>query len=327
MKIKDIKYIGLIGLIGLIGPMTASAQSSSDVRVYFQSVGLDKTAASTFRVNIYVDSRVAINAYEIDFKFPEELLTYLRADTAGSIINVMPEDIFADASGRVYIRGGSTTAFSGVGGLLASLYFKPKRIGSGTIGFISATVHMADGKGTTLLPVAYQSDLSITGLAEVSENVTNIPIDVESDSAEVKLVTYDNSPPEITFARLARNPFDEAEWLIVFEGTDKESGISHFLVRERQWFMLSEYQRAINPYSITPGAWAIELTAVDNFGNETSQTFYRFDALLYKLLFVVLILLAFWFLRRMFRLYKMHRKQVQTSFDWTNKVKKINKDA
>lgn len=324
MKIKDIKYIGLIGLIGLIGPMTASAQSSSDVRVYFQSVGLDKTAAGTFRVNIYVDSRVAINTYEIDFKFPEELLTYLRADTAGSIINVMPEEIFADAGGRIYIRGGSTKAFLGDGGLLASLYFKPKRIGSGTIGFISATVHLADGKGTTLLPVAYQSDLSITGLAKVSENVTNIPIDVERELAEVKLVTFDNNPPEITFAKLEKNPFDDAEWLLVFDGTDKESGISHFLVREKQWFMFSEYQRAINPYSITPGAWAVELTAVDNFGNEISRTFYRFDALLYKLLFIILVLLALWFLRKMFRLYRMHRKQVQTSFDWTGKVKKIN---
>jgi len=303
--------------MGLMGPTSLSGQSADTARVYFQSVGLDKQAAGIFAVNIYVDSAVEVNAYEIDFKFPEEFLTYIRANTAKSIINVMPEGIFADSTGRVYIRGGSTKAFSGQGGLLASLYFKPIKTGSGTIGFVSATLHVADGKGTALTPVAYQSDLSITGLASVSENLINIPSgDGSDEGTDQGLVSFDNLAPKITLLRLEKNPFDEAEWLLIFDATDAESGVSHYLAREKQWFIYGEYRRAeSNVYSVTPGAWAVELTAVDNFGNEASQTIYRFGSLGVKVGFLVLLLLGLWFLRWAFKSYRMHRVYVGNRSD------------
>jgi len=303
------KYLILIiSLTWLLGFGFALAGNVAQTHIYFEVKDFDIDFAGDVVIDVLLDSLAPVNAYDIVFKYPENLIALEYVNMADSLINVIPEKIIGDEFGRIVIRGGSTAAFMGERGLIARLHFKASAIGASTIGFISSRIYLADGSGTVTESIAYHAkQFEIAGLKKeaMPDEVVSIPID---DTGKVETSFVDTVNPKILMMEIVEDPFDKTNILLVFDGRDSESGILHYLVRERRWLMFGQQNRVDNPYSINSGTWAVELVVVDNFGNEARKTVYRWGALGWKVLFILVLVLAILIVIKMYKLWHGARR-------------------
>ncbi|PIR87209.1 MAG: hypothetical protein COU11_01490 [Candidatus Harrisonbacteria bacterium CG10_big_fil_rev_8_21_14_0_10_49_15] len=272
---------------------------------YFQAV-----EAEDFSVTILLDTPVAVNAYNITFQYPTNILKLTRVDTSHSLITVMPGEIEQLPDGRITIRGGSAEAFNGQSGEIAVLHFKPIATGAGNMGFVSAVIHEANGQGTPLVPTAYQTPIQINSLAQKeagSQKIEDrtVPLNTEPKRSDPNF--KDTTPPLITLMQITTNPLESGK-LLIFEAIDEQSGVSHFLLRERRWIFMGNYQRVFNPHSIASGSWAVELTAVDRFGNEDTMTIYQWGGFIWKIIFALILLTGIWLAKRMYATWLKHQQ-------------------
>ena len=72
--------------------------------------------------------------------------------------------------------------------------------------------------------------------------------------------------------------------------------------------MYGGQSRVDNPYSISSGVWAIELVAVDNFGNEAKKTIYRWSVLGWRAIFALILFLAVLIVVKMYGLWHRNRQ-------------------
>lgn len=254
--------------------MFAPTASAAAPRVYLERVG-------SFGVRVLLDSDEPVNAYDIQIAFDRSVVTIDSLDASRSIVTVVPAPI-SSYDGVIPIKGGSTKAFSGTRGELLSFTLKP--LTTGVVEFVvsKAEAYLADGKGTKL---ALQS-------ASLPMRVTSASLLAYTEAEQSGLLgPEDREPPQITTIEIQANPLNYGERLVVFQAMDKETGVARYEARERSWLAWSAWRTAFNPYPLDPGAWQIQIKAVDYNNNIALATVYQLGNALWKTV-VGIVLLA-----------------------------------
>ncbi len=246
---------------------------AAEPRVYLERVG-------NFGARVFLDSPVPVNAYDIRISYDGSIASIDSVDTSRSIVTVLPAPI-QTSNNEILIRGGSPQPFSGARGELLTIQLKP--IATGVLQFTvtKATAYQADGAGTPLaletgsLPLRVTTG-SMVAYKEALENGFINPTD--------------NKPPELALVEIQANPLQYGERLLVFQAMDKESGVARYEARERSWFTWSTWREALNPFPINPGAWEIQLKAIDYNDNFALATVYQLGSAIWKVLICILVL-------------------------------------
>ncbi len=214
------------------------------------------TVDSGVTISVIIDADTRINALDLEISYEREKLKFLSFNNAGSIIDFWQAKPALIEEGRLHLSGGIMSGFAGAKGQIIKLSFTA--IGSGTakLDFVKKYIYLANGKGTEVVPNSNNFDLLIQAKGET---------EIVKETTEAEYPT-DTTPPDVLLT-LVKNPSD-GNSLIVFNATDKESGIFDTEIRYKKWLAFSSWESASNPVLRPKGAWAIELKAKNNAGLE-----------------------------------------------------------
>lgn len=137
----------LVGLFALTNTAQAAELTLSPSSGTF-SVG------STFDVSVFVDTDdEAVNALELDIKFPADKLQLVSPQTSLSIIEIWTsQPKFNNRTGNIKLQGGIPNGITTSRGLIATFTFRVRSVGSAVITFQDDTkVLLNDGLGTDAL--------------------------------------------------------------------------------------------------------------------------------------------------------------------------------
>ena len=252
----------------LLSGIPVSAEA--DPIIVLKPSAVDMGVGSTFTVQVLVQSDVAVNAFDLTLNYDPNIFEFNSFNTAHSIIDFWHSSPKVLAPGTIKLEGGSTRPFSGASGEIASIEFHTKAEGSATIALSNAQVYLADGKGTA-----------------VSSYASYLMLAIASSSPIVSVAEIKDETQPVLYAQVEKNPYDSAP-LVVFQAIDKESGVQSVLMRSRAWISWDDWKPVSNPVALAGGVWALELKAVDNYGNQTVETMYIWNALIKKVLYILL---------------------------------------
>ncbi|MDP3975280.1 MAG: cohesin domain-containing protein [Candidatus Jorgensenbacteria bacterium] len=144
-------FLFLSIIIGTFALMLARADAAS-LRLS-PSAG-SFTVGSTFDVSVFLDTEgESVNALEVFINFPPDKLQLVSPTTGQSIISVWTgQPRFNNATGRVELQGGLPGGINVSNGLITTLTFRAKAVGSATVRFLDGSrVLLNDGLGTDAL--------------------------------------------------------------------------------------------------------------------------------------------------------------------------------
>jgi hypothetical protein len=262
----------IFGLAALSLFFVLTATAAEPARVYLERVG-------NFGVRILIDTaNRPVNAYDVEVTYNADIADIESVDTSRSIVTVLPQPIKA-AAGKIIIKGGSTSAFTGSAGELATVTLAPVAEGIVQFEVKKAVAYIADGSGAPLALAPGSLPLRVT---QASFAVYQ--------QSKVVASKGDVVAPSITVAAIEDNPLHYGERLLVFQGSDTGTGVAKYEARDRSWLLWSDWREAVNPYPVDRGVWAIQLRAIDNNGNATLATIYQFGAAIWKAVLGLIII-------------------------------------
>lgn len=190
------------------------------------SVSKDKVGrGEQFYVDVLLDPQdVSINGVEGSIKFPENLLSFVRAEEGKSIITFWIQKPTSN-NGAISFAGIIPSGFSGfidpfnsttkAPGLIIRLVFEAKSTGGATIEAPSLTLTLNDGEGTTL-----------------NTPPTSTYVYVDNSENKVLYKTPDTTSPTLSaYITRDENLFNN-RYTLVFQAEDKESGIESVMIKE-----------------------------------------------------------------------------------------------
>ncbi len=242
----------------------------------------------------------AFNAVGATLTWPAKLLEFKSIRDGGSIINFWVDAPYLSTDNSLTFSGITPGGFKAELGLVLSVIFKTKAIGSGNFKLDTIQLLRNDSAGSAI--AAANRVLPIT----VSATASNTDSMIVSDSVE----------PEPFVINLARNQavFDN-QWFIVFSTQDKDSGVHHYEVAERYGALIHlgqndtrlHWQEATSPYQLQDQSLksGIYVRAVDRSGNERLATVapavpliwyehYQLYAILVLILILVIVAKRLW---------------------------------
>ena len=167
----------------------------------------------------------AINAGQASITYPTDLLEVVSVSRSGSIFTLWPVEPAA-SGGQISFAGGvPNPGYTGNGGLITSVRFKAKAIGTATVRVSSGQLLLNDGSGTNILTGYGTATYTITEVAPTPTQPTPTeptpPKPEEKPVVEKPLapVIYSDSHPEEGVWYSNNNP--EFIW-------DKLSGVTDF---------------------------------------------------------------------------------------------------
>lgn len=246
--------------------------SAASPRLYFAREG-------SFGIKLLVDSAVPVNAYDIELAYNAAIADIESADMSRSLVTVTPKPMSV-GGGTIIIKGGSMKPFSGEGGEIATFTLKPVAEGILQLAIVKGLAYEANGEGTPLALAPEQFALRVTPDTFTAYEASRV----------VEAADLDSAPPQIATVSVEENPLQYGERLIVFTAFDAESGVARYEARDRLWLAWSPWREAVNPYPMTPGAWAVQLKAVDYSGNASLATVYQLGNAAWKVALVVVLL-------------------------------------
>ncbi len=288
------KIFKIIFLFSLVFLSTHTVFAS---RVFIDDTLKTFPSDKEFFMDVFLDTEGSvINAVKGEIVFPDELLDFSRVSSNNSIVSTWIEPVQQNGN-TVYFSGIIFNGFDTVvdpvtleekKGTLLRVYFKAKKEGSGVIKIIDPVVYKNDGQGT---PIRLKDE---TTLFVVSSSVNGqFPSEV-----------LDITPPEPFTPRITKSQdVFEGKFFLVFNTTDKESGIDHYEVKEgdRDWIITP------SPYGIMSGnlLQTIQVKAVDRAGNIRIENVQNVPSTFYVLIFIILLcILVFYFIRVYLRRHK-----------------------
>jgi hypothetical protein len=269
------KYAKLLILSVALFCVAGKALAATQIYLAVPSVPI--APSSTFSVKILVDADRLANAYSATLHFggPVELL---RTNNANSIIVLWQKNPTV-ADGAMHFEGGSLEPFAGIGGQLLSLDFKATATGTAVFSFSDASIYLADGQGTKIMPDEKKAVVSI------AENLVE-PATSSAPSETTLTGATDVVVPEIQFLAIVNDPSSGGStWLtasnqklLSFLVSDASSGVKDSFVRYRTAAFWSDWRLAANPAPLPGNAWEISLRVEDNAGNVVERTLYDWPA-------------------------------------------------
>lgn len=220
----------------------------------------------TFMVDLYIDTESSsVNALEAEINFDADLLKVIETIDSDSTVNFWIEKNVS--SGMITLSGIIPGGFNGESGKILTILFETVASGQARIELQEAAAFLSDGLGTREDILGKQIDVEIS--KKVSQNIQN-----------KNLYSSDKYPPESFKPEISRSEslFDN-EWFLVFSTSDKNSGVSHYLIKEARYRALMFFKRwrvVESPYVLRDQSRAsfVAIKAVDKAGNEMIQKVY-----------------------------------------------------
>jgi hypothetical protein len=248
--------------------------SAASPELRFETEQASVAPESVIAVKVLLNAPSAVNAFDLEISYPTNLLDFISADTASSVISLW-RSIPWVLGNVVKIEGGAPGGWSGSNGLVAVLNFKALKAGEVEFVFQKSDLYYADGKGTK---------------AEVS--VLPLRLKVAESAPPIKRQQADSNPPVIAGAEISENPFGNFN-LVFFDVKESESGLQKLEARSIGWFKWSKWSPVPNPVGVERGIWAVEMRATDNQGNVAVRTFYIWKTFFRKFVYFVILPLLF----------------------------------
>ncbi len=218
-----------------------------------------------FFIEVYLDTELEnINAVDGTISFDTNLRLQDVIDS-DSVVNFWIEKQISENSFQFagIIPGG----FRGTGGKLFTLAFETQNPGKTNISLEDVSVFLNDGSGTEQKLSTKQKEFIISD--KLSTNV-----------GQKNLFTSDIYPPESFKPEISKSEslFD-GKWFLVFATVDKNSGISHYLIKEAKFKALmffKSWRIVESPYVLSDQSKTsfIAIKAVDKAGNEVVERVY-----------------------------------------------------
>jgi len=270
-----------IASILLVMPASASAATIS-----FRAAPATVGVGDEVRVDVLLDSAVAVNAFTGTLSYPSSILEPSAVSDGNSLINLWLTHPTVNAGSPISFVGITPGGFSGNGGILFTVLFRAKSAGTANIS-IENNIEILRNDG-----------------AGGNEAVTLKPITifVQSKSSGGYKEPADITPPEPFNAYLSTNLGTSSEQnTVVFMTVDKGSGIDHYLAAESRWpsFILGifplSWEEAASPFTLNDQnlTSTVYIKAVDRAGNDRISVFPRthlFTA--YEEVIILVILIA-----------------------------------
>jgi hypothetical protein len=259
-------------------------------KVYFKLPSSSITPKSEFIVDVLLDTDTSINAVDLQIFYSSDKLKFLGFNNTGSIVDIWQGGPTLLRSGHIELTGGVLKSFSGIGGKIISMSFRANDIGEVKLFFERNNLYLANGQGTKIL-----ADISSLAMTIVENGIKTV-------LPENK--TIDFTPPGI-FLNISKDPI-QGNSLIIFEATDKESGIKIVEMRVKKWFSWGDWEIVENPVLYSSGVWQIELRATNNSNLTITKSLTLSNVLFKKLSFVVLV---FIFVLLVLTVYNKYRRE------------------
>jgi len=267
-------------------------QISNASNVYLKSMNSVLSPESEFKVDVLINSEVAVNAVDLQIYYPLDKLKFLDFNNANSIVDLWQGGPEVLKNGHIKLTGAILHSFKGNSGQIISIMFKALNSGNVDISFERTDLYLADGKGTKIL--ANSSSFSMA----VNESAPKIISSIQDVSIK------DYTPPDI-FLGISQDSFGTNS-LVVFNAVDKESGIKSTQIRFKKWLIWSEWQIAQNPVLYPSGVWKIQVKAENNSNLMTTKTLFLSNKFFQKLSVVIV---GFLFVFLFFALYNKYKRK------------------
>ncbi len=154
-----------------------------------------------YSVSVYLSSSdQAANAVSASISVPSDLFNIISASSAGSIVNFWVSEPEVSGSSVSFEGVILNPGYQGSGGKVATLTLSPRRAGTGSVSFGSASVLANDGKGTNIL--------SSTQSASFTAGAAAIPAASTAPSTPATVATETPS----AFPVHSSTHLDESSW-------------------------------------------------------------------------------------------------------------------
>jgi len=227
------------------------AHNASAVELRFDGGNTEKRLGKSFNIDLFVDSQQEdINALEAEISFSSDTLEIQEVRIGSSIINLWVQEPIVE-NNIIKFSGIVPGGYGGDGDFVMSLIFKTKKNGPAHINIDRALSLANDGLGTKLNTSFSNFNFDIT---------EDAPVEV------VKVGIVDLEKPEPFQPIITKIP-DIAgdDYVLLFFTQDKNSGLSHFEIKEGLGF----YKRVSSPYILKRQELDVDIyiRAVDKAGN------------------------------------------------------------
>lgn len=206
---------------------------------------------SEFDVDFSLNSGERINAFELKISYnPQELGIVLLDDSKSEV------DIWAErtptAPGSVVLKGGFLSPRNGGVKIITTKFVARNTfVGKTLVSTGEGSVFLADGSATRRnLPDS------------------EVAINFSTKEAPKFVALNDNEPPVIENVKVIKDPFDDKNLILAFNARDTASGVKDTFVRFRRGFVWGEWFMISSPAQVPRRAWAFQLRALDNSGND-----------------------------------------------------------
>lgn len=202
-------------------------------RIFIDSPKASFASGEEFIAQIFVDTEgETLNAVEGSISIPADLLTVNDVRDGNSIVNFWVEKPHNDqTNSELFFSGITPGGFSGSKEYLFSVVMKTAKTGKGVILGKEIKALINDGRGTPAETTASPFHFSVAG---------------EYPSSIAEETVKDKDSPETFKPIISSDPnLYDNQYFLVFATQDKNSGISHYQVREG-W--LGRYHPATSPY-------------------------------------------------------------------------------
>jgi hypothetical protein len=268
--------------------------AATDSRVY-----LEKTPDALeggISVKVLVDSNEPLNAYSLELRYDSNLLSLEDIDVTRSLVDIWKAKGEDGDVGIVRFEGADFSSFSGSKGEIAELRFVSRGKGNAAFYFSEASVYLADGNGTKIIPKGELLSLFVGD--SPSESISSRPSETGASG---------NKSPFLIPPSIEKNPFDETQKLITFQVDPSKT--KETLVRSRSFFSWSEWRRIENPVPVLANIWSAEVQMIDTAGNIYKEIVYDWEFFIVYRFSLIVFLFAFLFvIHRIFFRQKPYNK-------------------
>lgn len=287
MNLKIYKKIIFIIFVMMLFPALAFA---SEIRIETSKVNVG--TGEQFVADVFLHASEQINSVAGELIFSEDILNVKEIRDGDSSLNFWIEKPNNEIPGRILFSGITPGGLQGVQKYLFSVVFEAVNIGMTDLQMGNVLVLKNDGLGT-------EAEVTIK---EATVNVA------KGDIKIIEKIVDDMYQPESFVPVITRDPalFDNM-WFVVFSTQDKNSGISHYEIKEyRHGFskIFSPWKKIENPHLLSDQELksTVLVKAVDNSGNERIEEVVPFNKLKWyeSGLYWIIIIILLGFLLRTF---------------------------
>lgn len=240
--------------------------------IYTEASGPAYGPGDTLIVTVRLDNEgECINAGRVVLSYPQSILKPVDFSRGSSLFSLwVAEPVFDTTGGSVIFEGGTP------GGYCGRIQGDPAL--SNVLGRVVFTVIGAGASSASVKPTLdsalYLSDGLGTRAVVRTEGVslTVLPESVGAENPWLTIVGDDDLPPEsFTVVVESTDNVLRGNYYAVFSTVDKQSGMSHYEIFERDAWRKVESPYELKDQSLAGG---IQIKAIDKAGNERVGTFY-----------------------------------------------------